>query len=59
MNVKYNFSYLTTEFKKRWIAAHYKTDFLAKNDEWLQGAFELSIISKTSAAMKHPKTTIN
>nr|CAI5827055.1 unnamed protein product [Callosobruchus analis] len=49
-NIKHNFSYIKTEFKKRWIAAHYKTDtFLAKNDEWLQSTFELPKISNTSA----------
>lgn len=45
--IRHKFSYVKSEFKRRWTDAHYKEDiFRKKNHDWLQGTFEL------------PKTTI-
>lgn len=40
--VKHKLSYLKSQFKKKWIEAHKKSQlFLQKNVNWLQGTFEI------------------
>lgn len=44
-DIKHRFSYIKTEIKKRWIAAKNRQVFYAKNEDWLNGIFELPNIS--------------
>ena len=48
--VKHNFSYLKSQFKKKWMEAHKKSQlFLQKNDNWLQGTFEIPRAKRRSS----------
>lgn len=47
--IKLAFSYVKSEFKRRWMAVHKRSDlFTKKNHGWLQGIFTLPRIAKRS-----------
>lgn len=48
--VKHKLSYLKSQFKKKWMEAHKKSQlFLQKNDKWLQGTFEIQRVKGRSS----------
>lgn len=51
-DLKHKLSYIKSQFKARWLAAHKKDVFLKNNDSWLQGTVEIPIMRRTDRPTK-------